>query len=60
MGDHPKAVQYEDNRGITFQIKLQVIADGGEVSVSGDQQLTIRGARSVNFPVKRGDKLREI
>lgn len=49
MGDHPKAVQYEDNRGITFQIKVQVIVDGGEVSVSDNNQIKISGARSATF-----------
>lgn len=48
-GDHPRAVQYEDNRGITFQAKLQVIVDGGHVTISEDNQLKIQGARTATF-----------
>lgn len=48
-GDHPKAVQYEDDRGITFQTKLLVKLDAGEVAVNDNNQLVISGARSVTF-----------
>ncbi|WP_082198052.1 glycoside hydrolase N-terminal domain-containing protein [Bacillus sp. FJAT-26390] len=49
LGDHPRAVQYERDLGITFQTKLAVKVDGGEASVNGDKQLMIRGARSATF-----------
>jgi alpha-L-fucosidase 2 len=49
MGDHPRPVQYEADRGITFQARLHVIVDGGAASVSSDHQITVRDARSVTF-----------
>ncbi|WP_139997646.1 glycosyl hydrolase family 95 catalytic domain-containing protein [Paenibacillus paridis] len=49
LGDHPKAVQYEAGRGITFQTKLTVTAEGGTVSVDGDNQIKVVGASSVTF-----------
>lgn len=49
MGDHPKAVQYEADRGVTFQARLHVKVDGGAASVSSDNQIDVRGARSVTF-----------
>ncbi|WP_138752048.1 glycoside hydrolase family 95 protein [Paenibacillus sinopodophylli] len=49
LGDHPKAVQYESDRGIQYQTKLQVKIDGGEVFVNDEYQLVIQGASSVVF-----------
>ncbi|WP_028611354.1 glycoside hydrolase family 95 protein [Paenibacillus harenae] len=72
-GDHPLSVQYEADRGITFQVGLQVMTDGGTASVGEDHQLSVRGARAVTFmlsastsfagfdrqPDKSEDRLRE-
>ncbi|MGO4545658.1 glycoside hydrolase N-terminal domain-containing protein [Paenibacillus sp. 2TAB23] len=49
LGDHPTAVQYEDNRGIQFQTKLQVVIEGGKAFVTEDNKLVIEGARSAVF-----------
>jgi len=49
LGDHPLAVQYEADRGITFQGKLKVIIDGGQVLINTDKQINIHGARSATF-----------
>ncbi|WP_054027791.1 glycosyl hydrolase family 95 catalytic domain-containing protein [Bacillus sp. FJAT-28004] len=49
FGDHPLAVQYEADRGITFQGKLQVKIDGGKISINSNKQINIQGARSATF-----------
>ncbi|NIK75204.1 alpha-L-fucosidase 2 [Paenibacillus castaneae] len=49
MGDHPKPVQYDETRGITFQARLQAIVDGGAASITAAKELKIQGARTVTF-----------
>lgn len=49
LGDHPLAVQYENDRGITFQGKLLVKIEGGKLSINSDKQINIQGASSAKF-----------
>ncbi|MBD2872517.1 glycoside hydrolase family 95 protein [Paenibacillus arenilitoris] len=48
-GDHPRSVLYEADRGMTFQIRLKAIAEGGTVEVDADNRLKVEGAKAVTF-----------
>jgi len=47
FGDHPYAVQYEDDRGIIFQSKLCALSDG--IVNYSDQGITVKDATYVHF-----------
>ncbi|MCA0753642.1 glycoside hydrolase family 95 protein [Paenibacillus sp. N4] len=47
LGDHPHAVRYESDRGITYETMIRAELDGGSASVDGESRLHIRGARCV-------------
>ncbi|TLS48259.1 glycoside hydrolase family 95 protein [Paenibacillus antri] len=47
-GDHPYSVQYEDDAGLSFAIRLRAVVDGGTLSAA-DGTLRIRGARSMTL-----------
>jgi len=46
MGDHPRAVLYEEGLGLSFAAVLEVSAEGGTLSVK-EGQLVVTGAQSV-------------
>lgn len=48
MGDHPRAVLYEEGLGLSFAAVLEVSAEGGTLSVK-EGQLVVTGAHSVTF-----------
>jgi len=50
-GDHPRSVLYEDDRGLSFAIRLRAVADGGTVETSDDGRIAVRGVRAVTFLV---------
>ncbi len=47
-GDHPYSIQYEDDAGLSFAIRLRAVVDGGSLSQDGGA-LRIRGARAVTL-----------
>lgn len=51
MGDHPRSVQYEDDRGISFQARLAILSgDGVTTTASADQQrMTVRHPRTITL-----------
>jgi alpha-L-fucosidase 2 len=48
-GDHPRSVQYEHNRGIAYQARLQALLDEGQAAWGADGRLHIQGARRVTL-----------
>lgn len=50
MGDHPRAVLYEEGRGISFATGLEARIEGGTLAVK-EGRLTITGAYSVTLLV---------
>lgn len=48
VGDHPRAVLYEEDLGLSFAAALEVRAEGGTLSVEGSH-LILTGAHSVTF-----------
>ncbi|MFC5701373.1 glycoside hydrolase N-terminal domain-containing protein [Cohnella faecalis] len=46
MGDHPSPVLYEAARGLSFDMRVRAIADGGTASADSDGKIHIRGAKS--------------
>lgn len=51
MGDHPRPVQYEEGRGLSFEAGLIAVAAGGEIRAAHDKpaKLEITGAQSVTL-----------
>lgn len=49
LRDHPRSVLYEADKGLSFQIRLNVKTDGGTVRIREDGKLAVSGARSVTF-----------
>jgi len=49
-GDHPYSIQYEDDAGLSFAIRLRALVDGG-TTAADDGGLRIRGARAVTLLV---------
>ncbi|MFB9330147.1 glycoside hydrolase N-terminal domain-containing protein [Paenibacillus aurantiacus] len=47
LGDHPQAVLYEAERGLSFAIALNVQLSGGRLTAAEDGSLAIEGACSV-------------
>ncbi|XEC93351.1 glycoside hydrolase N-terminal domain-containing protein [Paenibacillus tarimensis] len=45
-GDHPKSVLYEEGLGLTYEIHLQVITEGGYVTPDSQGRLRIKDASS--------------
>ncbi len=48
-GDHPRSVQYEKDRGIAYQARLQAWLDEGSSTLGKDGRLHIEGARRVTL-----------
>lgn len=48
MGDHPRAVLYEEGRGLSFATVLEVHNEGGTLTAKGGH-LIVAGAHSITF-----------
>lgn len=48
-GDHPQPILFEEGRGISFGLQLQVLQEGGTVSAAADGRLQLTGARRVTL-----------
>lgn len=54
LGDHPQSVVYEDDKGLSFEVQVSVMQNGGQVTVGNDGKLHIRGAGSVSLLLTAG------
>jgi len=47
-GDHPRPVQYEDDAGLSFAMRLRAVVEGGTAEAANGS-LRVRNARAVTF-----------
>ncbi|MDU2240780.1 MAG: glycoside hydrolase family 95 protein [Paenibacillus sp.] len=48
-GDHPQSVLYEEGLGLSFEVQVLALPEGGTAEADGTGRLTVRGAQAVTL-----------